>query len=239
MAITFEGVGTAASGTGDITPTIGTADTSGDIHVAFVENDGRQAQAAAPSGWTEKISITANDTDQSYSTRNTLYWTRSDGSTADPTFSDTGNHTLGIISTFRGCLAAGDPFDNATSNQDSTQTTSISVTGHTNGTNGCMVLYSTSGGDDGTVSSWANSNLVSITEGFDELTIAGSDSMIAMAYGILTTAGATGTTTATNSKNERQANVCASLEPAAVAGSIITPIMGSNLGSDLYNGTLA
>jgi hypothetical protein len=215
MAITFEGIGAADSGQSSISPTIGTEDTADDIHVAFVANDGRQNQDAAPTGWTEKVSMVDANGSGTNATRHTVYWTRSDGSTADPTFTDTGNHTLGIIATFRGCIDTGDPFEAvSTSEESGSLTTDFSVTGLTSLTDGAMILSSSSSGDDGVHSNWANASLASITAAFTELTTSGSDSCVGMAYGIDTTAGTVSATTGDLSKSERYANIMLALEPA-------------------------
>ena len=141
MAITYEGKGTADAGSGTITPTIGTADDADDIHVAIVGNDGRQSEAAAPAGWTKKQTMVDTGSASSISTRCTIYWARSDGSTADPTFADTGNHTEGQIATFRGCVATGDPFEAvATSEQSSSLTTAIVIDGLTTLTDGAITI---------------------------------------------------------------------------------------------------
>ena len=75
---------------------------------------------------------------------------------------------------------------------------------------GAMVIVTLGAGDDGVYSAEANGNLVSITEAFQANNANGSDSMFAGYYGIKTTAGATGATTATNS-NPNGAPPCITL----------------------------
>jgi hypothetical protein len=217
VAITFEGVGSFVGSTGSIQPTIGAEDDLNDIHVAVIGNDGRQSAGAAPSGWTLKQTMVDTGSGSSISTRCTVYWTRSDGSTAQPTFADTGNHTEGQIATFRGCVETGDPFEAVqTSEQSSSLTTSIVIDGLTTLTDAAMVLSCHTSGDDATHSSWSNGDLASITEAIDGMTTSGSDGCVGMAYGIDTTAGTVGDTTATLSKSERHANIMLALEPLAV-----------------------
>jgi hypothetical protein len=92
----------------------------------------------------------------------------------------------------------------------------MSATGVSTTVADCLIVISGSCGDGTSVDSWTNTNLASpaITEAEDMFTNQGSDGDVHVAYGGLASAGASGTTTATISASEEQANWVFALEPA-------------------------
>ena len=228
MAITFVGF-SGAAGTGAVTPALPSGLADGDIYILTIEGEGEDTNAdAAPTGgaWTAIDGSTgsvASATDGlADRTRNSCYWAvYTAASPPNRVVPDAGNHTIAVITAWRG-VDTTTPIHQVASSSSSTNNTSVSITAASNtSVDGCMIVVTTTAGDNnataypGTAmfSSWTNANLASITEAVDVNSNAGSDGAIGIAYGILTTAGAIGTTTATNSLSEEEANWCIALLP--------------------------
>lgn len=216
MTISFVASGTKGEGLGSVTPGLPAGWQQDDIFLLHIEGEGEDGadDGQGDFGGTLIGSVASQTTGEPSQTRHTLYWKRAGASESAPTVSDAGQHTLAVISAWRGCIKTGSPIHKSASNSTDSLDTSHSNAGVTTTIDNCMIVASGSSGDDNTYSSWANANLDSITEGMDEFTQQGSDGSIHMAYGILSTAGASGTTTATVNEIEREANWCLALKPA-------------------------
>jgi hypothetical protein len=236
MAVTFLAVGTAAGGTGTVSPGIPTGTTTNDIMILHIEGEGEDADADGQGDFGGTlIGTVANDTAGGPSdTRHTLYWKRAGASESAPTVSDAGQHTLAVITSWRGCLIASSPIHKQQSSFDDTADTSPSFTGVTTTENNCMIVASGSVGKVVTYSSWTNASLASISQAWTGTTVstaAGSDGSIHCAYGILTTAGASGTTTASSDGSQKEANWVIALQPEpVVASGRTTQQMMTNMG---------
>lgn len=224
MAVTFVAAGTEAGGTGAVSPGLPAGWAEDDIFLLHIEGEGEDANADGQGdfGGTLIGTVASAETGDSFATRHTFYWKRATASESAPTTDDAGNHTFAVITGWRGCITSGSPINASQSSFEGGgaggRDTSIEATGVTSGVDNCMIVISVTNGDDVTVSGWTNANLVSITEAVDVSTTAGTDGSIHVAYGILASAGASGTTTATTSVSEHDANWVIALEPAAVGG---------------------
>src|SRR3990167_745257 len=107
---TFQAVGTPASGVGNITPTWPTHQAN-DVGFLVCETVATQA-VTAPDGWTAILNSPQSLSGESSSNRLSVFWKRAAGaSETDPTVVDPGDHVIGVVITYRGCLATGDPWD--------------------------------------------------------------------------------------------------------------------------------
>jgi hypothetical protein len=153
--------------------------------------------------------------------RITIWWLRAaDGSTAEPTLTDGGDHHLGVCAAFRGCLASGDPFSgtsNGAAESSSTTATFTSITTtHTN----CLVVNAIATDRDsdqptGALSNWTAAGLSDYTERFDLGVATGQGSLLGFACGGLAVAGGTGANTVTQANNG-YSHLTFALRPAAV-----------------------
>jgi len=215
-APTFVAAGTVAAGVGNVTPGLPTGWAENDIFELFVETYATDGAPATPSGYTLVGSVVSGLTGSATEPRCTLFEKRATASESAPTIVDVGNHQIARIIAFRGVKTTGDPQNvAAVSSFEQAKNTSISITGLTTTVDDCMIAVFKATGNDRSVASWTNTNLASITEATDDLTLVGNDGAIASAYGVLASFGATGATTATLSGADRDANWCIALEPVA------------------------
>jgi len=195
---TYQAVGTAVNGVGNITVAWPTHAVD-DIALLFVESRGEQAAAlGTANGFVEVTNSPQNTGATTAGTRLTVFWCRAtSASMASPIVTDPGNHAYGVILTFRGVHATGDPW-NVTAGDvkasASTTTTSPSVT---TTIDDCLIVMGITKQIDSTAafaSSPTNGALSSLTERFDAGTTSGDGGGIAVIVGGKATAGATGTT---------------------------------------------
>ena len=77
----------------------------------------------------------------------TVFWARaSQDAPTSPTTSDSGDHQIGTILAFRGCIASGDPWDVTSGGADTVQDTAGVIGGDTTtvveiGVKACMDTY--------------------------------------------------------------------------------------------------
>lgn len=181
--------------------------------------------------WNQTVSlVTANgfaavtgspSTGGSEQTKLYMFWCRATSSSmSSPITNDPGDHIIGQIITFRGCILSGDPQHAYSETFDSTSG-ALSVNGVTTTASSCMIVYMVGSANTVSYSSWANASLVSATEFCDNSTGAGNNGSIAAAGGIKLEAGATGAITATGSANlETQCACLALLEEPVIIGAI-------------------
>ena len=222
---TFVAAGSSAAGAGAVTPGDPAGAATGDILLCHIEGEGEDASADLMTdmgAWTQ-IATVANDTGGSaFDTRHTLHWAPwSAGLNRE--VADAGQHTFAIITAWRGVDTTTPIHKNQTSSDDSNNS-AVSITGVTTTLPDCLIVASHTAGDNVTISGEANASLGSLTERVDVNTTQGSDGHIAVYSGTLAVAGASGTTTATQSANEREANICIALAP--IPFTVITDVEG-------------
>ena len=200
---------------------------AGDIHLLLVET--ANEAVTTPTGYTElgvqanRGSGTAAGTD---ATRLAVYWRRAVAGDTDPVaVADAGNHAVGIIAGFRGCITTGNPWDVFADSVEATSDTSVSITGVTTTVADCLVIYAfTSGFDAGTdqmSGAPSNASLANLTQRFDANGAAGNGGTIVLVTGEKATAGATGTLTATLLNASRKGQLVLALKPP-VGGTLYT-----------------
>lgn len=106
---TIVGVGSSASGTGDVVPTLPSGHQANDILLLFRQSSNEAN--SIPTGYTKLGPMSGIvPGPASGATRIVVAWKRDNGSESDPTVVDTGDHTLAQIMAVRGCPTSGDPF---------------------------------------------------------------------------------------------------------------------------------
>jgi hypothetical protein len=185
----------------------------GDILLMQVETADSQT-VSTPAGWT----IAPNMPVTNGGTKLTLFWKRLVNPGTTTTVADSGEHQLTRLFCIRGCVETGDPFDvSATNTGTGTTITFPSVTSTTD--KGCVILCTSYNSDviADDLTSPVNSNLenLNVEIGYTDYQFGVGGGM-----GFLTadfpTAGATGTTTATQANNVEWTSYTAVLKPALI-----------------------
>lgn len=223
MAIpTFVNAGLAISSTVGVILDLPLSIQDDDILLLHIEGEGEDANAdAAPTGWTLIGSVASGTSGAQDKTRQTLYWHRYDSAAMpDEICPDAGNHILTVVTAWRGCTTTESPIHKQQSSSSGTNDTSVSMTGVTTDVDDCAIVASSTSGDTNIYSGWTNASLSSpaIASIVDVLTGSGSDGSLHVAWGGLPSAGASGTTTATSTVSEEEANWVIALKPVAVVG---------------------
>ena len=200
MAVNYQSVGTAVSGTASVNVSWPIGHTTNDIGILVLES--ATAIWTTPSGWTLVASSDAVTTELN------IYWKRaaSGAEAAVATgFPSGADHVVARIFTFRGCVATGSPVLTSATSTKIVASTSWSAPSITTTTASEFVVYGVSrDNDSATTISFGNptnANLVSPTEAGEAGTISGNGGGFAVGYGVKTAAGATGTTTGTVSSS--------------------------------------
>ena len=155
------------------------------------------------------------------------FWCRATGTTmGSPQVVDVGNHQIGAIMVFRGCITTGNPWSMTTGNVEGTSTSAVTLPGGTTTHADCLIVNClTHGKDDDvpTVGGWTNPDLSDYAEILDSATLAGHGGTIAAAAGGLAAAGAFSDSTAALTSNQMQGRLTVALRPPAVAGGFTDP----------------
>lgn len=223
MAIpTFQAAGAFAKSQNAIAPAWPTHLT-GDIGILLVQTSNQAV--VAPSGWTE-ITGSPQGTGTAGaagSTRLCAFWKRA-ASAAEtaPTVADSGNHQMGVILTFRGCITTGDPINISSGGVKTPASTSLTFNSVTTTVSDCLIVLavgsSTDANSTAEFSAWTNANLAgpSITEAFDTSGNTLNGGGIGAAYGGKATAGSTGTSTVTSVTSATYGFLTFALKPPVV-----------------------
>lgn len=196
----FQAAGAEQGGTANITVPWPTHQ-AGDIGLLLIESTGGQAAAlGTAAGFVEVPGSPVAALTGTSGTRLTAYWCRATSSSmASPVVTDPGDHAYGVILTFRGCIAAGNPWDDTATNTKETASTSASASGLTTvGPDRYIVNIIARDNDSASAafSAWANATLVSVTELWDSGTAQGNGGGIGVAGGVKSAAGGVDQTTA-------------------------------------------
>ena len=229
---TFVNAGTCAGGTGTITPGMPGSVLTGDILLLFTET--YDAPAVTLSGGTETWrAVSSSPVGIINYTRLSAFWARaSQNSPTSPTTNDTGNHQSGCIIAIRNAVSTGTPWDTVSTGTENTSDTSGSITGtSTLGTNRMIVaamatdLPDASGSSN--FSSWANSDLVNVTERVDYTDGSGNGGGIGVATGAKSTAGSYGATTVTLANAARKAFMTLAIKGNTSSASVADVTVGT------------
>jgi len=213
------GVGTIASGTGNVTPALPASMTVGERMVLIAESANQAI--AAPSGWTEVTGSpqgtgTAAGT---AATRLAVFTRVYQSGDAAPTITDPGDHCIARIHRFE-ASTVGESAGNTSSASTSGTMPSITTTAD----DALIVLCASVATDVGTArfSNWTNAALSNLTERSDDATTQGNGGGLGLTTGEKVTAGATGTTSFTAATSTVQGRLTFALY-ASSAGPVRAP----------------
>jgi len=179
----------------------------GDLGILAIETANQPITTV--SGWTYIGGIgvgTAGDT--TAVAVNVFYRVATSSSESAASVADSGNHTLGVITTYRG--VNGTVLDGSVGTGTTASGTSVAASSITTSyANSLVIAVAASGTDTSTpqFSSFTNSNLSSIGIRTNVATSTGNGGALAVADGGLATAGSSGTTTASYSSTKESAAV--------------------------------
>ena len=238
--VTFVAAGTAVSGTGSITVAWPTH-VADDVALLFIESCGGEAATlSTPAGFVNVTGSPQSTGSGTSGTRLTVYWCRATSSSmASPVVTDPGDHVYGIILTFRGVVATGDPWDVTDGGTKATASTTTTFGTVTTNDNNDLIVLAASRDNDSTAaawSAWTNANLSSLTEQSDGGTTSGNGGGVGVATGGKLTAGAIGSTTATVTSSV-DGHMTIALKPVAgvnLPGQATNP---NPADSSMYDGT--
>lgn len=218
MAVQFVAAGTVASGTGAITVPLPSGLQTDDLLFLLVET--ANENVTTPTGWTiapsahQGVGTAASTT----ATEISLFYRWVDGTESSASVADPGDHVIGRMVAYRG-VDTTTPFDTSAGSTKATASTTATFPSITTTVDNCLVLlveaHSLPDANSTTVvSGHTNANLSGIAERIDNNTNAGNGGGMSLADGTKTTAGATGTTTATLSNSAVGAHITLALIPA-------------------------
>ena len=197
MAVVFQALGTAATGTSSVNVSWPVHVTD-DIGILVVESC--SLSLSAPSGWT----LVAGAVSSVGSVSSTfVFWRRaasSAESAAATGFPAGADHMAARIHTFRGCVTTGTPILTSATATRGSFTTTWSAPSITTTTANEFVVWCAGRDNDSGLAQFGNpvnANLISPTEVGEVGTLLGNGGGFTVGYGIKATAGATGTTTGT------------------------------------------
>lgn len=219
VAPVFVQAGTAATGTGAVTPTIPT-NLANDIILVFAQS-GNQTISMTTGGYTQIGPQPGSGTAAAAAAnRLAVFWKRSAGAEGNPTVADSGDHTTANCIVIRGCITTGDPFNFISSGPKTTASTTLTATGGSTSVDNMLVIVFAAqsvASASAQFSSWANSSLVSITEASDDSGTGGTGGGgVASAYGIKSVAGLVTSTTATEANSTVDSFLTIAMVPANI-----------------------
>jgi hypothetical protein len=199
----WQATGARAAGNGNVTVSWPAHQTD-DIGLLFLESANEPYTLTAANGFVEVANSpqgtgTAGDVG---ATLLSVYWARAtSGSMSGPQTGDPGNHSHGIIITFRGCETSGSPIDVTNGEIDATSDTSGSIAGNTTTDNDRLVVIGFAKDTDSNSASqfgnWTNASLANLTERSDGGTTFGNGGGIGVVVGEFASQGTFNTTTVT------------------------------------------
>lgn len=189
-------VGTFASGTTSCTPGLPSGWQQNDFFVLIAECDDSETPNN-PSGYTFVDS--GNDaTDVKLS----VWVRRATASESAPTVDGTSNHVHAVMAAVQGADTAGSPYALGGFTDNSGVGAGGVFAGMTTSVDDALVLMLSAIGDNANdaenLSAYANSNLTSVTEHFDQAETTGTGGGLGIASGVKASAGGTGNSTATH-----------------------------------------
>lgn len=227
-------VGAVAAGTGTIVPGMPVGTLLNDILLLFVEtaNSPGFTVTGGTETWAEIPDSPQGTGNSTTGAKLSIFWARASQDTpTSPTVSDSGDHQMGRIIAFSGCITSGNPYDvTAPGTTDvSPGDTTVSIAGDTTTVADCLVIAAT--GQTGTAtdtaefSAWTNASLSSLTERIDNRNTVGTvGAALGVATGGKAAAGAYSATTATSADTAARVCISLALKPVVAVGGFATII---------------
>lgn len=212
----FRSSGTTTSGVGAITPPYPTDVAEDDICILFGHSGNEAMTLSDAQGFVEAVAQTGTGVAAAAgSTRFSIWWKRYNAAeTTAPTMADSGDHTLGKIFAFPGCVRIGSPFDVIGTADTAASDTAVSIPGLTTTRANTLIVAICADGIDsagGRFTSAANSSLTNVTESGDFGTGQSNGGGIVVVTGIKATVGVVAATTGTLSSASVQARISLAL----------------------------
>ena len=228
MAIpTFQAAGTGQAGVGAITLSWPTHQAD-DIGLLMVETDDEAAvlSGAGASDWTE---LDASPQSSAGRTRLTVFRARATGSSqSDVTVDDPGNHAVGQILTYRGCITTGSPVDVDAGDFETGNETVFVVPGATTTVADCLVVMivaneANSDADQFTADDWTNADLSDVVAAGRQhfQSTVGNGGGVYPSDGGKASAGAYGTSTGTFIAGVDQGRISVAFKPPVVTAAYL------------------
>src|SRR3989304_9389451 len=201
MAVAFRAAGRGGAGFGNVTYGLPTRHALNDILLLHVETSCQTPAATwPPPGGAEvadrpQATPSVNAGAAAANTQIHVLWKRHDGSETAPLVVDPGNHQVGVIVAYTGCVTTGDPWDVTAGGASATNDTALTVGGEPTTVANTMVVIGVGlslgvpNEGDQCIGSWANADLGSIAARADYLSLSGNDGVIAVAGGPKAPAG--------------------------------------------------
>lgn len=187
--------GNSSGAMASISPALPAGWAQNDIFIVWITDFSNDL--VAPSGWTQVTNSPGHETNFAYYSY--MMWKRAGSSESAPTFtSASSNIVQAQMYAFRGCTTSGSPIDAAAFTNPGSSSTTMTFPSVTTTQNDAMIFLHTSD-SAGTASGWTNATLGTVTERVDTSDAAGDN--FSAATGVMTTAGSTGTSTATISSS--------------------------------------
>lgn len=206
--------GSFVEGTGAVSPGIPSGTTTDDLMLMFVESYG-EGTVATPTGWTATSNATAGVTGDTTRTMLSVFYKVAGASESAPSVTDTGDHTLAIIHSFRGVNTGVAP-TYSFGNGGAGTTTSPSVPSYSVTNAPSLVVVAIASGWDASntthLSDFNNSTLVGWATRSGNQRNSGNGGGIWVGTGRIQNDGGTGTTTGTFAGASAYAYVTISLE---------------------------
>lgn len=199
---TLQGVGTGVGNNGTVSPAWPAHETN-DIGLLFCESANQTITLTTANGFATVASSPqgTGTAGAAGATRLHVFWARATSAAmAAPLVADPGNHVYCQILTYRGVITSGDPWDATSGGTKDTASTSVSITGVTTTTGNTLVVQAVAHDLDSAAAQFsgvANGTLSALSERADAGTNQGNGGGILILDGVMSSAGATGTTTAT------------------------------------------
>jgi hypothetical protein len=220
---TFRAAGSAASGTGAISPALPAGMQANDIVLLIATCYTGGTAAITTNGSVGTWTALANTpVDVASGDKLYVWWGRwSSGSTAAPTITPTsGNHIIGQTVAFYNCYTGGSPIDVSAVGAETTSDTSFSfATGlNTTDDNELVGVICSSTYDSNTAQfsgAFSNANLANINTRANSETNAGNGGGFGFAVGTLVNRGAVGTWAETLANSSPKAYICFAFKPAS------------------------
>lgn len=198
----LRGVGTAVSGSGNVTPGLPPS-VDGDIEILVATNHDPSTLTtlSVPAGFVKKV-----DADSLYlfHNRGSIWWRRFKTGMGAPTVNNPTGINGAVILSFRDCIPYGDPFADAQAAADNDGNNTITYPAATSTEDNSLVVQVATvycgggGGTPGTISGYTNAGLAEIEEATDNRLAVGSDVFnLSAVTARKVTAGAITATTAT------------------------------------------
>ncbi|MEK7452989.1 MAG: fibronectin type III domain-containing protein [Patescibacteria group bacterium] len=217
----YRASGNFTAGVGAIIPPYPASMLANDICLLVVESENQAIALTTANGFVEVPTFSpqsAGTATINPASRLAVFWKRTAGGDLNPTVTDSGNHTTGVIHCFSGVVTFGDPWDTgAGGNDGAVNDTTGAIPGSTTTVTDALVVLITSTSFNGNssiqCSGFTNADLTNIVERQDNTSTFGLGGGSCMATGEKASIGAYTTTTLTLANTSYKGAISLALKP--------------------------